>query len=93
MKKLVALAMIAGAVGITTVSAEAKTNTTAAAEPVAQRMQRQTIRVRPNGRVVRTVTRTRRVRVGRQLYRETYQIRYLPNGRTNIRVISRVRVR
>jgi hypothetical protein len=44
-------------------------------------------------RNVRTVTRTRVVRVGGQRYRETIQVRYLPNGRTQTRVISRVRIR
>jgi hypothetical protein len=33
------------------------------------------------------------VRYGRQVFRETYQIRYLPNGRSVARLISRVRVR
>jgi hypothetical protein len=46
-----------------------------------------------NHRRVRTVTRTRLVRRGRHLYRETYQIKYLPNGRTLIRRISLVRIR
>lgn len=44
-------------------------------------------------RRVRVVNRTRLVRVGRRVYRETYQIRYFPNGRTQTRLISRVRVR
>jgi hypothetical protein len=39
------------------------------------------------------VTQTRLVRYGRQVIRETYQITYLPNGRTQTRLISRVRVR
>jgi hypothetical protein len=39
------------------------------------------------------VTQTRLVRVGRRTFRETYQITYLPNGRTQTRLISRVRVR
>lgn len=38
-------------------------------------------------------TQTRLVRYGRRIFRETYQIRYLPNGRTVTRLISRVRVR
>lgn len=41
----------------------------------------------------RTVTRTRVVRLGRRLYRETYVVRYLPNGRVvDTRLISRVRI-
>ncbi len=41
----------------------------------------------------RVVTQTRLVRSGRRVYRETYQVRYFPNGRTVTRLISRVRVR
>lgn len=48
---------------------------------------------RRNDRRVRVTTQTRTVRVGRRVYRETYQIRHLPNGRTQTRLISRVRIR
>jgi hypothetical protein len=41
----------------------------------------------------RVTTQTRLVRRGRQVWRETYQVRYMPNGRTVARLISRVRVR
>lgn len=41
----------------------------------------------------RTVTRSRVVRIGRRLYRETYAITYRPNGRVvDTRLISRVRI-
>ena len=40
----------------------------------------------------RTVTRSRYVRYGRRLYRETYLVTYWPSGRTNTRLISRQRV-
>ena len=40
----------------------------------------------------RAVTRSRIVRVGRRVYRETYVVRYLPNGRVNTRLISRTRI-
>lgn len=40
----------------------------------------------------RTVTRSRVVRYGRRVYRETYAITYLPSGRTNTRLISRYRI-
>jgi hypothetical protein len=43
-------------------------------------------------RAVRTTTRSRVIRIGRRLYRETYLVSYLPNGRTNTRLISRVRI-
>jgi hypothetical protein len=60
-----------------------------AAAPQWRRNRRRNIR----NRRVRVVNRTRLVRVGRRVYRETYQVRYLPNGRTQTRLISRVRVR
>ena len=40
----------------------------------------------------RSVTRSRLVRYGRRLYRETYLVTYWSNGRTNTRLISRTRV-
>lgn len=43
-------------------------------------------------RAVRTRTQSRVVRIGRRLYRETFLVSYLPNGRTNTRLISRVRI-
>ena len=36
---------------------------------------------------------TRDVQRGWRIYRETYQIRYLPNGMTQTMLISRVRIR
>jgi len=42
---------------------------------------------------VRIETQTRIVRQGKKVFRETVQIKYLPNGRTQTKVISRVRVR
>ena len=47
---------------------------------------------RPNRARTRTVTRSRYVRYGRRLYRETYVVRYYANGRTDTRLISRTRV-
>ena len=40
----------------------------------------------------RSVTRSRVVRYGRGVYRETYLVTYWPNGRTNTRLISRYRI-
>jgi hypothetical protein len=40
----------------------------------------------------RTYTRSRLVRYGRRVYRETYVVRTYPNGRTDTRLISRTRV-
>ena len=45
-----------------------------------------------NRRRMRAVTRSRVVRVGRRVYRETYLVRYLPNGLTDTRLISRIRI-
>jgi len=41
----------------------------------------------------RVETRTQVVRRGWGLYRETYHVRYLPNGRTQVFLIDRVRIR
>ena len=43
-------------------------------------------------RPTRVVTRSRVVRYGRRLYRETYLVRYLANGLTDTRLISRIRI-
>ena len=81
-------------------SAEAKTadvsNSTVAANAALQ-WQRDRYRNdrrydRRNNNRRRTVTRSRVVRYGRRLYRETYLVTYWPNGRTNTRLISRQRV-
>ena len=40
----------------------------------------------------RSVTRSRVVRYGRRVYRETYLVTYWPNGRTDTRLISRYRI-
>jgi hypothetical protein len=45
-----------------------------------------------NNRRARTFTRSRIVRYGRRIYRETYRIRYFANGRYDTRLISRVRI-
>lgn len=47
---------------------------------------------RDRDRYGRTVTQTRYVRRGWNTYRETYVIRYLPNGMVQTNLISRVRV-
>ena len=45
-----------------------------------------------NNRRVRITTQTRIVRQGRRTFRETIEIKRFPNGRTQTRVISRVRI-
>lgn len=99
MKKLLGLTLSLAAVGFMAPSAEAKTASASAfpaakaanyaAEPQWRDRNR---RVRNNRRVYVT-THTSYVRQGRRVYRETYQVRHLPNGRTQTRLISRVRVR
>ena len=99
MKKLLALALTLASLGFIPSSAEAKathsaisaTNAVTVNTVAPQRRDRN--RWRRGHRRARTVTRTRFVRRGRHLYRETYQISYLPNGRTLFRRISLVRIR
>lgn len=102
MKKFLAASAIVASIGFGALSAEAKTteskssavSTTANAVEPQVRVQIGRNRNRNwRNRRVRVVTTTRIVRVGRQRYRETIQTRYLPNGRTQTRVISRVRIR
>ncbi|HEV7903093.1 MAG TPA: hypothetical protein VGO96_04560 [Pyrinomonadaceae bacterium] len=97
MKKLLALTLSLASIGFVASSAEAKTSGSSnsatainAAAPATVQWRRND---RRNNRRVRTVTQSRLVRVGRRTFRETYQITYLPNGRTQTRLISRVRVR
>ncbi len=96
MKKLLGLTLALASIGFVVSSAEAKTASASAAPSAAtaeSSMTPQWRRDRNNRGRVRVVTRSRLVRVGRRVYRETYQIRYLSNGRTTTRLISRVRVR
>lgn len=102
MKKLLALTLSLASIGFVASSAEAKTSESsnsaaainAASAPATVQWRRNDRRNnRRYNRRVRTVTQSRLVRYGRQLFRETYRITYLPNGRTQTRLISRVRVR
>lgn len=101
MKKLLALTLSLASIGFVATSAEAKaagtSNSSAATSAAAPQIRIQLGGGRRNNRRfnrrVRTVTQTRLVRYGRQVFRETYQIMYLPNGRTQTRIINRVRVR
>jgi hypothetical protein len=94
MKKVLALSALIASIGFTGLPAEAKTAETSnlAANNAGRQVRVQIGQNRNRNRRVQVVTRTRNVRIGGRLYRETYQIRYLPNGRTRIRVISRVPV-
>ena len=92
MKKAIVFSLMFLTLGIIApASAEAKTPATAVSSTEGQVYGQRRGRNWNRGRV-RTVTRTRIVwRSGRR-YRETYRITYLPNGRTRIQVISRVRL-
>ena len=98
MKRFLELSLTLASVGLAASSAEAKAGvpsnavvSRAAAAPAAIQWRRN--RGAWGRNRVRVTTQTRLVRVGRRVYRETYQVRYLPNGRTQTRLISRVRVR
>ena len=82
-----------GAMAFVVPSAEAKTAAASVTVDPQIRVQiGQNRRNRRYNRNVRTITRTRIIRIGRSTYRETYRITYLPNGRTRTQVISRVRI-
>lgn len=99
MKKILGIALAVASLGFG-VSAEAKAsdvsqqNIAVAASPAPQwqrdRNGRRYDRRYENRR--RSVTRSRLVRYGRRLYRETYLVTYYQNGRTDTRLISRTRV-
>ncbi len=103
MKKLLGIAFALLTLGIV-VPAEAKTteishqNATVAANAAPQ-WQRDRYGRRYDRRYDRRYnrrahiyTRSRLVRYGRRLYRETYVVRYFPNGHTDTRLISRTRI-
>ena len=86
MRKLLGIALAAASVGVAAPATEAKAATPSTATAAQWRRQR-------HNRRAYVTTQSRLVRVGRRVYRETYQVRRLPNGRTTARLISRVRVR
>lgn len=94
MKRVLGMILALASMGFV-VSAEAKPantaneNTTVAANSAPQRQRYRNYR-RYDRR--RSVTRSRLVRYGRRLYRETYVVTYWPNGRSDTRLISRQRV-
>lgn len=102
MKKFLALSALVASIGfgVPMAANAAATNSEAATTSATSGESQVRVQIGPQrrnrnirNRRVRVVNRTRIVRVGRQRYRETIQIRYLPNGRTQTRVISRVRIR
>ena len=94
MKRVLGIALAILSMGFVVPAAEAAElshqNSTVAASSAPQ-WQRDRYGRRYNNRR-RSVTRSRLVRYGRRLYRETYVVTYWPNGRTDTRLISRTRV-
>lgn len=104
MKKLLSLTLALATLGFVGTAAEAKAAetshnavTTVSTNAVTPQIRVQIGRGRRgrwrNDHRFRTVTQTRLVRYGWQVYRETYQTTYMPNGNVRTRLISRVRVR
>ncbi|MBX7171888.1 MAG: hypothetical protein K1X72_13080 [Pyrinomonadaceae bacterium] len=91
MKKILALTLLLGASVIFVPSIEAKTNTNSTNNYLAEPQIR--VRIGSQPRRYRSYLRTRIVRRGYAVYRETYRITYLRNGRVQTRLISRVRIR
>jgi hypothetical protein len=98
MKKLLGITLTLASLGATGFASETKTAdfsgsnvaVEANASPQWQR-DRDNRRGYESGRV-RRVRQTRVVRLGRRMYRETYVVTYRPNGRTDTRLVSRVRI-
>ncbi len=94
MRKLLGLALALASIGVVGLESEAQANEVANNSVVAA-SSAQWQRDRYGRRIYnrrRSVRRTRVVRVGRRLYRETYVVRYYPNGHIDTRLISRVRI-
>jgi hypothetical protein len=97
MKKAFGLILVLASVGIFGLAPEVRANDVSqnsitAAVSAGSQWQRDRYGRRVYNRR-RSVTRSRVVRVGRRLYRETFVVSYLPNGRIlNTRLISRVRI-
>jgi hypothetical protein len=99
MKKLIALALSIASIGLTASDADAKTigTSTSAEATVAARAATPAVgiglgQIRRFNRRVRVVTQTRIVHRGRRTFRETYRVRYLPNGTTKSTLVSSVRI-
>ena len=96
-KTLLGIALSLASLGVVGMASEAKaatsnSSTTMEANAGPQWQRDRYGRSIYNRRRARTVRQTRVVRVGRRLYRETLLVTYFPNGRTDSRLISRVRI-
>lgn len=95
MKKVLGIALALLSIGFVVPSAVEAADVTHQNSTVAANSAPQWQRDRNYGRRYnrrRSVRRSRLVRYGRRLYRETYVVTYWPNGRTDTRIISRTRV-
>lgn len=92
MKKLLGIVLALASLTFVGSSAYARTSATASGQVRIQLGQGQRRGRWHNRRAAQVVTQTRIVQRGRQRFRETYQVIYRPNGRTETRLISRVRV-
>ena len=104
MKKLLTITLALASFGFLGLGSEAKAETIVKATPqfriqIGQQRRHRRWRNRDLNRgerigygYGRTTVQTRLVRRGFRTYRETYQVRYLPNGLTQTTLISRVRV-
>jgi hypothetical protein len=98
MKRILALTLSLASIAFGAVAANAATTpaSTIAATGIAPQIR---IRIGPRrrhygyyGRPMQVQTQTRIVRYGWRTYRETYQVRYLPNGLTQTVLLSRQRI-
>ena len=93
MKKFLALAILSMSAVAFVPSVEAKSSNAAANNIGAPQINVQIGQNRRRYNQRRAVrTYTRNVRVGRQLYRETYRVVYRANGTTRTQLVSRVRI-
>ena len=103
MKKLLAITLALSSFGFMGWSTETQASAKVTNPQIRIRIGPQRRRYRDNGyrqygdrdfrdRDFRVATETRVVNYGWHTYRETYRIRYLPDGRTETTVISRVRI-
>ena len=98
MKKLLGITLTLASLGMTGVASETKAADLSRSNVVVEANANPQWQRDPYGhrgyerRGARIVRQTRVVRFGRRMYRETYLVRYFPNGRTDMRLISRVRI-
>ncbi|HEY6805715.1 MAG TPA: hypothetical protein VI306_19205 [Pyrinomonadaceae bacterium] len=96
MKKLLGITLALASLGITGVASETKavelTRSNVTMEANAAPQWQHDRGRRNDNRRARTVRQTRVVRQGRHVYRETYLVTYFGNGRSNSKLISRVRI-